>query len=859
MLIMAINRFDKIHNVGLFKDFTWPVGLENFSKFNLIYGGNGTGKTTLSRILDKLGKAEEFEAGAEISISADEKVITESDFTISQYGIKVFNRDFVSNYILTEDSTKKITIGQKSVEVERKLITFEDEKKEKIAELVKHENKNKKIVASKNEFMSKLALEISDKLTYAGVLSYKRYNRTNLNTSVEEINLEIGKYGEPTRSNLSTDELLNEIDKLSSDKEKYSEFEHNLPDLNTIEARLKTLLQTEVVNQAITKLQQNPSLANWIKEGLAEYYESDDNFCPWCEQAVPNNRIIALINHFNDSFDQLSLELDEFSNEIEVLIKSIPSINDYRNIRLYNEFIDEYDNAVSHLEETFKTIIDWLNNAKNDVNKKRSNMNISINLSSILPILDFEIIDKINTNISQHNEAYTTRGESIELKAKEYEKIIILNHWEKITEHKERVQTSDEQIKDTNTEIDNLNSSINDLESEALDATTPLEDLNKNISEFLGHEELQFTNSKSGTGYILCRGGNKTTGDTLSEGEQTIISLLYFLKSLNDSNFDSTNAIIVFDDPVSSLDSNYFHSALAAILETASSAKQSFIFTHNFAMFSEVKRKYSYGEKGKIKFKDNFSAYMLEIEMCDENRKSTITPLPKILSDYNSEYYYLFDCLLSVRDKDSSIHKWHYNFPNMARRFLETFLEFKYPGKATFSVALDAAEFDNQKKEGINRYLNKFSHRDDPATYTRQVNPLPEARQVAKYILDMVKKLDNNHYDQMEKIVIKSKDSTERQLAEILHSFDSKVPILAAYFLPLQIKPPPGNWAQPELLVIAKAKGDKPQRFQQFTELETKLMDKGIHCVLKIYTPEEMITSSIPLNYPNLMKQNVSE
>ena len=849
---MPINRFDKIRNVGLFKDFTWPVDLENFSKFNLIYGGNGTGKTTLSRILDKLGSAAEFEAGTEITISAEGKEITELDFSIPTYGIKVFNRDFVSNYILTEDSTKQIIIGQKSVELKRNLKKLENDINDKRDELLDYESKKRIAMEAQDTFMTEQALEISNKLTLAGVISYKKYNRASFQKTVEKINSENREVGGHTRSNLSADELLDEITKLSSDKGKFPEFEHNLPDLKTLESKLTTLLQTEVINQAKAKLQaklqQNLPLANWIKEGFEEHYQNEDKLCPWCEQTVPENKIIELANYFNDSFDQLSLELDEFSNEIEVLINSIPSINDYRNIELFNEFIDEYGNAVSQLEETTKTIINWLNKAKDDLNRKRSNMNASVDLSSTLPIFDFEIIDKINIIISKHNEAYAIRDESIELKANEYEKNIILNQWKKITEHKEIIQVSDKQIKDINTEINELKSTIIDLESKALDATTPLEELNRDISEFLGHKELQFENSESGTGYILCRSGSKTTGDTLSEGEQTSISLLYFLKSLKDSNFDSSNAIIVFDDPVSSLDSNYFHRAIVEILETVSGAKQSFILTHNFAMFSEIKRKYN-----TKKFKNHYSAYMLEITMHDNNRESTIISLPEILRNYDSDYYFLFECLLDVRDKDSSIHKWHYNFPNMARRFLETFLEFKYPGKATFSKALQSAEFNDHNKEIISRYLNKFSHRDDPATFKKLENPLPEARQVASYILDMVKELDGSHYDQMEKIAIKAKDSVERQITEILHSFDSEVPILAAYFMPLDFTPPPGNWAQSELYIIAEVEGDSVQRYKKFNGLMAEMKSKGIDCWMKVYTQTQIEKTSIPSRCKNLV------
>jgi len=759
---MPIDRFDKIHNVGLFKDFTWPVDLENFSKFNLIYGGNGTGKTTLSRILNKLGNAEELEESQEIIISDGEKKITESDFSTSTYGIKVFNRDFVSNYILTEDSTEQIIyIGEKIVRFRQDLKTIETKLDKEKEQMLKDDVKLREAREKMENFMSEQASDIKNKLYFAGsgINDYQYYNRLSYNKAVEKIIKNIAPNTQPVGSNQPVKDLLKEIKKPSKDR-----VEKNfpkLPDLNSTKSKLGTLLQTKVVNKAIERLQHDSFLSKWTKEGLEIYNQSKENLCPWCEQELPENKIAELTAHFNDSFNELLQEIDDFSTNIDSIIMSIPDIKDYLEIDLYSKFMDDYKLELNELAKSIDSITKWLNLSKNDLEKKRLHMNIPITLSSVPPEIDVLRIERVNEIIMQHNHECDNHNKVIINLCEEYEKERILEHWSTIMKLKNEVELFDGKVRKTNSNMQNLEMEIFNLKSKAQDSKTPLKELNKSIAEFLGHKEIQFDNSKSETGYILCRDGHETTGYTLSEGEQTIISLLYFLKSLNDSNFDFKNAIIVFDDPISSLDSNYFHHALVKILEASSNAKQSFIFTHNFAMFAEIKRRYASGGKGKIKFKKNSSAYMLEIEIRDKSREGTIMPLPQILSNYDSDYYFLFDCLLNVRDTDSSIHKWHYNFPNMARRFLETFLEFKYPGKATFSKALESAEYNDHNKETIRRYLNKFSHRDDPATFKKSENPLPEARQVASYILDMVKKLDDSHYNQMKKIVTKSSDSSK--------------------------------------------------------------------------------------------------
>ena len=51
---MAITRISRLHDCGVFRDFTWPADLPTFGRYNLIYGWNGSGKTTISKPLRAL-------------------------------------------------------------------------------------------------------------------------------------------------------------------------------------------------------------------------------------------------------------------------------------------------------------------------------------------------------------------------------------------------------------------------------------------------------------------------------------------------------------------------------------------------------------------------------------------------------------------------------------------------------------------------------------------------------------------------------------------------------------------------------------------------------------------------------------
>ena len=86
--------------------------------------------------------------------------------------------------------------------------------------------------------------------------------------------------------------------------------------------------------------------------------------------------------------------------------------------------------------------------------------------------------------------------------------------------------------------------------------------------------------------------------DTLSEGEKTFVTFLYFFHLLKGSAMESgvtSDRVVVFDDPVSSLDSDILFIVSTLIRELChdvhagtSSVKQVFLLTHNVYFHKEV-------------------------------------------------------------------------------------------------------------------------------------------------------------------------------------------------------------------------------------------------------------------------------
>ena len=98
--------------------------------------------------------------------------------------------------------------------------------------------------------------------------------------------------------------------------------------------------------------------------------------------------------------------------------------------------------------------------------------------------------------------------------------------------------------------------------------------------------------------YQIQRMDGTLATNTLSEGEETFISFLYFLqfaKGSTDASKVSSKKILVLDDPICSLDSTVLYivssmvkSLIREIREGTSDVEQIFIFTHNVFFHKEA-------------------------------------------------------------------------------------------------------------------------------------------------------------------------------------------------------------------------------------------------------------------------------
>ena len=138
---MRLERFDKIRDYRIFKDFSWPRDLEGFGRYNLLYGWNGSGKTTLSNLFKALQAHSDIRDG-QIDFIIGGNRVSGSRLSTSNAlpQVRVFNHATVASSVFesfggaSSQLAPVYVFGEDSAEKQGQL----DALKAKFPELAKH-------------------------------------------------------------------------------------------------------------------------------------------------------------------------------------------------------------------------------------------------------------------------------------------------------------------------------------------------------------------------------------------------------------------------------------------------------------------------------------------------------------------------------------------------------------------------------------------------------------------------------------------------------------------------------------------------------------------------------------------------
>lgn len=746
---MKIKKISKIEKYRIFLDFTWPVLLPEFKDYNLIYGWNGSGKTIFSNIFRDLRREGNSVTGSLFEVETDNGTINSASLvsTIGLSSIRIFNGEFVSENVFTSsgDVAPIFVLGEKSVEKQIEIDSLKVQLQEKHKEADKKRLQIQVTEGDLDSLNVRMAQEIKQLLSSSGQNPYNNYNKGVFKTMCQELTTQ-------NWQSLILDETTKNILKKQKEalpEDKVPIIEFTFADIGNLVLRVKSIISRTVVSKVIERLKDNTEVNQWVDKGLKLHRETKSAICLFCERELPRTYLEKLEKHFNDEYNKLISDIEALNKQIEGLIKVANEINLPNKAQFYEYMRTEYQSKWDVFEDEKREYIENLKSLSQLLHEKKKAV-------FELKVIDGEIespiektLDELNDVIRRHNDKSDNFADGVHKARVKLENSYVAESLAEVIGKEGQIESLVEEGQRINVDVEKIKNNIARLERDIVEHRRPADELNKDLAAYLGRKELKFETRENG--YQITRNG--ITADALSEGEKTAIAFLYFLKSLKDKNFDYPNAIVVIDDPVSSLDANSLFNAFAFMKERTEGVAQLFILTHNFCFFRQIKNWFNYINKYKKKYQKEAGFYMLQCEGFGVSRCAKIKNIDRLLIDYESEYHYLFSLVYQGANSQDEGLELFYHLPNISRRLLEAFLAFRKPHKSGLYKKLEDLEFDRAKKVRILRFLHTHSHSGEVDDPEHDISILSETPEILKDILDLIKSEDKRHFEEMVKAI----------------------------------------------------------------------------------------------------------
>ncbi|MDA0771321.1 MAG: AAA family ATPase [Cyanobacteria bacterium] len=762
-------KIDTIKKFAVFEDFTWSESLPNFEKYNLIYGWNYTGKTSLSRIFQCFERQERHEdyPNAEFVFETEKGLKSSSDLT-QVIDIRVFNIDFIDRNLKWHQQDDEIQpifiLGEQNIELQERLSSKANELKVENESLVNLAGETGLLQQNLIKSLSERASNIKN------LLSIVNFDKNRFIPYVESAVLKNDE------NKILTDDALQRAIRSYQDtnvKEGISFLILLKIDSENLYQRTEELLVKKPIAETIEKLLENTELNRWVEHGKDLHKDSDN--CKFCGNKLPADLIGKLEKHFSDDLSKLRTEINLLKDQIDQKIKVINEI-DVRLIdkaRFYDDFQLEYENLKGILKNELAVSTEYLENLKACLVQKSENP-----FEELTPrdLRDFEktevevirnIVEKINQVIDKHNAKtnnFNSERELLKEKLIQHFAHEFINDTNYI-DNQELIKEQEKLISEKKTLICELKSEIVSLENRLSENANGAKKVNEYLQILFNSDNLVFETNEKGLFKLL---RDNKPAKNLSEGEKTAISFAYFIASLEDKNTNLSETVVFIDDPISSLDSNHLYNVYSFIRERLgdNQCKQLFISTHNLEFFNLVKDFI----KEKLKLQNNNKLdeapfYFIERTHNKYKNSSSIKKLPWQLKKFKSEYIYLFYLIHKFYKNPSAEFEQHYILGNIIRKFLEAYLGMKCPDSKSWSSKLHFLIDEKIQATRIEKFVHNYSHSGSSESFIKH-SDINECSQIIKNIVECLELKDKEHYNALCSNFVSFDDPNNQQIKE---------------------------------------------------------------------------------------------
>ncbi len=649
-----------IRNAG---SYTGPEQkLHGLSTFNYFYGANGAGKTTISKIIN------------EPSNYPDCLIQWRNSNKLKSY---VYNKDFVdSNF--SQDKIKGVFTLGSDIKGEQEKLSLFNEQKNKIQEGIAA--KQKLLFGSADDVGVVKELVDQDK-TFKDICWKQKQKHDDvffkafegLRNSAEKFKTRVlSEFKHNTETLMSLVELTEKCRTVFSD-ELISYSPLSIPNFHGFESILESSIWQEKIlgkkDVSVADLIMVLNNSDWVKKGV-EYLHQSKPKCPFCQQGVSDDIFHNLSSYFDESYNKKKQQVNVLLSEYHIHLQCFRSeIDNIRATKLpfidYDAFEDKSNIVLSLLQNNFKKaqskerllseviVFECMDAAIEDFSLFIQSINEKIDANNIL----YKNIKAEQKKLKEQIWAYITKSE-LKTDIETYLKV-----QSKLEKKRDGLNAGVE--KETEKLIE-LRKKIEEIESSQTSILPTVHAINK-ILKCYGFTNFHLKPSEDKAHYVIVRDSGDNARLTLSEGERTFITFLYYYSLVRGSNQSSgvlEERVVVFDDPISSLDSDilFIVSSLIKNLmddvrENKGSIKQIIILTHNIYFHKELtfntkrsdnnamneetfwvvrkKDKNSYVEKCMTNpIKTSYDLLWSELRRSDKNNGTIQNTMRRILENY---------------------------------------------------------------------------------------------------------------------------------------------------------------------------------------------------------------------------------
>lgn len=588
-----------------------------FSKMGLtvVYGNNGSGKSSYSRILRKLcwsrnpsvtlkknvfnPSASQQQVGFVLEYNGSIVPFTWNENSPSNpilNSIFVFDNDCGDIYINNENPTEYKPVG---IDVLEKLITTFTSIHQTLGTSIISYNTQKPSLPQ-NLLQTNISQWYStiENLQRTIVDSQIQFSQTDSDRKQELTNLTTSQNPQQNITNLT-----NQKTRINGYIQQLSQIEtlFNEQNINELRANRSTF---ETVNQAYqiatTELQNINTLKGFGTTPWRTLWEAAKNFalssnlsdgqnfpslvslekCVLCQQELDETAQQRMSTFSKFILNDVSVQLNSINNTIQQKIRSYNSLTilPIENLAELEQLIPNFRESYNQFSDSIVTfrssIISFLQNG-GDLNINLQTLTLSI----------ANIIPRIEAEIAQNNQLLQNRNSLVaelnELNAREFlfnNKATILQYFD---EYKCKSWISHCQSQLSTTGISRKIGELMDNQAVSLQHQEFISHLTFFNRDLANKVLISRTRTSLGNTYQKCglSGINEPINSILSEGEQKIIALSNFLAECTIDNRLNT---IIFDDPVTSLDMDY-RDLIANKIVGLSQNRQIIVFTHDLS------------------------------------------------------------------------------------------------------------------------------------------------------------------------------------------------------------------------------------------------------------------------------------